>query len=89
MAECAFRRLFLTGIAALALAPAAAVTAHAQGSRAQSLQQFDTSLEALADKVSPSVVQILVAGYGAIEQGGQDRGSATGLEDGSAPSAPA
>jgi serine protease Do len=69
----------LTGILALVFALVAGVAAKAQGSRPESLQQFDSSLESLADKVSPSVVQILVAGYGAIEQGGEDSGSATGL----------
>ena len=55
---------------AFGLALVAGAAAKAQGSRAASLQQFDASIEALADKVSPSVVQILVAAYAAVEQGG-------------------
>jgi len=76
---CAFRPPFLRGISALVLVFVVAATARTQTSRAESLQQFDSSLEALADKVSPSVVQILVAGYRAFEQGGEDNGSAAGL----------
>jgi serine protease Do len=57
----------------------AGFVARAQGSKAESLQQFDGSLEVLADRVSPSVVQILVAGFGAVEQSGEDSGANTGL----------
>jgi serine protease Do len=66
-------------IPAVALALIAAIAAKAQGSKVESLQQFNASLETLADKVSPSVVQILVAGYGVAERGEDNSGSATGL----------
>jgi serine protease Do len=36
-----------------------------------SLQQFDDSVVSLVQQVSPAVVQILVTGYGAVEQRGQ------------------
>lgn len=64
------------GILALALMLVSSAAAAAQGSKVESLQQLDTSLVALADKVSPSVVQILVAGYGALEQGEGDNAGA-------------
>src|SRR5215472_4388575 len=48
----------------------AAVHAHAQSTDA--LHKLNESVDALIKKVSPSVVQILVTGYGPIEQ---DRGS--------------
>jgi serine protease Do len=35
------------------------------------LHQFDSSVESLVHQVSPAVVQILVTGYGAVEQHGQ------------------
>ena len=44
------------------------VSALAQNSRAASLPDLNSSFVALADKVSPSVVQILVAGYGPLEE---------------------
>lgn len=56
-----------------------AATVWAQDSRMESLQQLDSSLVALADKVAPSVVQILVAGYGALDGGDSDSGDTTGV----------
>lgn len=67
------------GIAALALMLVAVMTARAQSSRTESLQQLDASLVTLADKVSPSVVQILVAGFGAVERGEESSGDTAGL----------
>ena len=37
------------------------------------LQQFDDSVVSLVQQVSPAVVQILVTGYGAVEQRGRAR----------------
>jgi serine protease Do len=42
---------------------------------ADPLHQFDASVEALVKKVTPSVVQIVVSGYGPVDQGG-NRGNA-------------
>src|SRR5208337_2734181 len=39
-----------------------------QDSSRQTLAQFNDALEALAAKVSPAVVQILVTGYGALHE---------------------
>jgi len=61
--------------ASLALAigaSSAASSARAQGTDA--LRQWDQSVEALIRKVAPSVVQILVTGYGTVNEG--DRGNA-------------
>jgi serine protease Do len=41
--------------------------AQAQTSRSEALQELNGQFVTLADKVSPSVVQILVAGYGALQ----------------------
>lgn len=46
------------------------LSARGQASRAESLQDLSGSMVALADKVSPSVVQIQVAGFGAAEESG-------------------
>ncbi|HEV2383318.1 MAG TPA: hypothetical protein VG206_26430 [Terriglobia bacterium] len=53
------------GMAALAWMLVSTATAWAQDSRAESFQQLDISFVTLAEKVAPSVVQILVDGYGA------------------------
>ena len=59
---------FWLGLGALA-AGLSSASARGQSSRAQSMPDLNSSFIALADKVSPSVVQILVAGYGPIEEG--------------------
>jgi serine protease Do len=62
-------------LAAFLFAPA---PARGQASRAQLLEDLNGSFVALADKVSPSVVQILVAGYGALQEDESGNGD-TGL----------
>lgn len=54
----------------LSAALSISVPARGQASRAASLQDVSGAMVALADKVSPSVVQIQVAGYGAAEETG-------------------
>ncbi len=57
-------RVFLLGALALALGP--------QPARGDDLlHQFDQSVESLVHKVSPAVVQILVSGYGTVDQHGR------------------
>src|SRR5580692_12262812 len=60
--------LFVAGIvASLSLVPSAA--AQTQGKpEDNTLRKLDESVDALIRKVSPSVVQILVAGYGPVEE---------------------
>jgi serine protease Do len=60
-----------------ALPPATSL--RGQNSRAQSLPDLNGSFVALADKVSPSVVQILVAGYGTMQEDNGSAGNNTGL----------
>ncbi|HEV3276080.1 MAG TPA: trypsin-like peptidase domain-containing protein [Terriglobia bacterium] len=64
---------FCCALGALMLA---APPARGQGARAESLQDLNGSLVDLADRVSPSVVQILVAGYGLQRQGNEGSGNA-------------
>src|SRR5215472_2367751 len=65
---------FIQHAASILLAGAAAVgfgtaAARAQERSADSLHKLNESVDALIKKVSPSVVQILVTGYGPLEEG--------------------
>jgi len=66
------------GWCALAALVSISPSARGQASRAEALQEFSGAIVGLADKVSPSVVQILVAGYGAAQES-DDSGSQTSL----------
>lgn len=69
---------FWLGLGVLA-AGLSSTSARGQNSRAQPLPDLNSSFVALADKVSPSVVQILVAGYGPLREENGDTGSDAGL----------
>jgi serine protease Do len=60
--------LLLLGLANL-LSPGTAAAQAARGRPSDALHQLNDSIEALVQRVSPSVVQILVTGYGATEVG--------------------
>src|SRR5260370_18550367 len=55
--------MFMTG---LALSLASGVSAQAEG---DALRRWDESVDVLVRRVSPSVVQIMVTGYGAVSEG--------------------
>lgn len=63
--------------AILALLGSAARTSQAQNRAPDDLRKLNQSVDALIKKVSPSVVQILVTGYGPLEEG--DRGNTTSI----------
>ncbi len=70
---------FCAGLQAVFLVLLASTLAWSQSTKTKSLEQLDESFVSLADKISPSVVQILVAGYGRLEQDTNGNGSETGL----------
>src|SRR5438477_11770634 len=55
-------------------APRSMTRAYVAGEPSQSslLRQLNTSMEALVAKASPAVVQIVVTGYGPVQQKGED-----------------
>ena len=59
------------------LAPRSQGMAAQPAAKTDFLKQFDTSLEALTAKVSPTVVQILVTGFGTVEEGGNNTAMVT------------
>ena len=63
-----FARTILLGMLALAGAAAPLRAQNAPPADTQSLRQFSGAVEALIRRVSPSVVQVLVTGYGAQEE---------------------
>jgi serine protease Do len=65
-----------TGVLLVCLGPAAGV-GRAQDRALDDLRRLNQSVDALIKKVSPSVVQILVTGYGPLEEG--DRGNTTSM----------
>jgi serine protease Do len=58
-------------LAVMALAIGALPTSGKDPAQVKSLQQLDDSVVSLVQQVSPAVVQILVTGYGTVEQRGQ------------------
>src|SRR5215469_7133089 len=66
------------GVGALLMVSSFAL-AQGRNSHNESLVNFNSSFVALADRVSPSVVQILVAGYGPIQAENGETDSSTGL----------
>jgi serine protease Do len=58
----------IIAIAGLAILMFPAPRAHAQGGQMEELRKLNSSVDALIRKVSPSVVQILVTGYGPLEE---------------------
>jgi S1-C subfamily serine protease len=62
-----FRRRFLVAVATAAFVAALPKAAAAQDRRDNTLHRLNESVDALIKKISPSVVQILVSGYGPIE----------------------
>ena len=70
-----FCRLFLAAI--LALLGSAVRTSQAQNRAPDDLRKLNQSVDALIKKVAPSVVQILVTGYGPLEEG--ERGNTTSI----------
>ena len=71
------RRLFsaLCGIALFLFVHLSAANGQAQDHSTDALRKLNESVDALIKKVSPSVVQILVTGYGPLEEG--ERGNAS------------
>src|SRR5215471_14236865 len=69
------RQLFwrVLAVVSFLLVPYCAGNASAQDHSLDNLRNLNQSVDALIKKVSPSVVQILVTGYGPLEEG--DRGS--------------
>jgi len=63
-----------SGFVALGYAP---LIARAQDRPSEDLRRLNQSVDALIRRVSPSVVQILVTGYGPLEEG--DRGNANSI----------
>lgn len=72
-------RRFCLILAALVLVPLgyAAPNARAQDGASEDLRRLNQSVDALIKRVSPSVVQILVTGYGPLEEG--DRANANSI----------
>ena len=62
----------------LAAAQSQPLAMRSQG-RVDLLRQFNDSLEALAEGVSPAVVEVLVSGYGPVEQNSDSPGANTAL----------
>ena len=60
---------WLVILATLSFAAFCSAPAHAQDRSSDTLHKLNESVDALIKKVSPSVVQILVAGYGPLEAG--------------------
>jgi len=76
MRVCTFR--LMSVVQAILMAATLGSQAIAQTtSPASALRQFDDSIQALVEKVSPSVVQIVVAGFGQVDEG--DTNHAAGL----------
>jgi len=69
------RHLAIAVLAVFILAGPATFRSRAQDRSLSELQRLNQSMDGLIKKVSPSVVQILVTGYGPLEEG--DRGNTT------------
>jgi serine protease Do len=70
-------RMILAGACLCACGTFLAVRAQAQSRSEDTLHKLNESVDALIKKVSPSVVQILVTGYGPVESG--ERGSTAAI----------